>query len=60
MNTYIKMQLNTMIRYIESFEQACVVAATQDDGVIDSHERRQLAKIKRAADRFRKDLEKIR
>lgn len=60
MNTYIKMQLNTMIQYIDSFQQACEVAATQDDGVIDRREKRQLDRIKRAAGRFKRDLERIR
>ena len=60
MNTYIKMQLNTMIQYVDSFQQACEMAASQDDGVIDRRERKQLERIKKAVGRFKRDLEKIR
>ncbi|MBQ3374917.1 MAG: hypothetical protein IJG49_00620 [Erysipelotrichaceae bacterium] len=49
-----------MIRYVESFQQACEVAATEDDGVIDRRERKQLDQIKKAVDRFKRDLERIR
>ena len=46
MNTYIKMQLNTMIQYLDSFEQACEIAASKDDGMIDRREEKQLKRIK--------------
>ena len=59
MNSYIKMQLNTMIQYLDSFEQACQIAAFKDDGAIDKAEKKQLDKIRAAAERFRKDLSKI-
>ena len=59
MNSYIKMQLNTMIQYLDSFEQACQIAAIKDDGTIDKAEKKQLEKIRAAAERFRKDLGKI-
>lgn len=59
MNSYIKMQLNTMIQYLDSFEQACKIAAIKDDGTVDKAEKKQLDKIMAAVDRFRKDLSKI-
>lgn len=59
MNSYIKMQLNTMIRYLDSFEQACEIAATRDDGQIDRKEEKQLCKIRKSVARFRKELQKI-
>ena len=59
MNTYIKMQLQTMIQYVDSFEQACEMAATKDDGVVDKKEAKQLKKIRKAVIRFKKDLQKI-
>ena len=59
MNTYIKMQLQTMIQYVDSFQQACEIAAMKDDGVIDKKEQKQLKKIRKAVSRFKKDLEKI-
>ena len=59
MNTYIKMQLQTMIQYVDSFQQACEIAAMKDDGVLDKKEQKQLKKIRKAVSRFKKDLEKI-
>lgn len=59
MNSYIKMQLKTMIQYLDSFEQACEIAATRDDGQIDRKEEKQLRKIRKSVARFRKELQKI-
>ena len=60
MNRYIKMQLNTMIQYLDSFEQACQIAAAKDDGEIDPKEQKQLKKIKKAVARFKSELQDIR
>ena len=54
MNTYIKMQLQTMIQYVDSFQQACEIAAMKDDGVIDKKEQKQLKKIRKAVSRFKR------
>ena len=51
MNTYIKMQLNTLLRYLDSFEDACQLAATKDDGLIDRKEKKQLDRIKKATEK---------
>ncbi|MBQ9037565.1 MAG: hypothetical protein IJ115_08945 [Erysipelotrichaceae bacterium] len=59
MNSYIKMQLNTMLQYLDSFEQACEMAAMRDDGTVDKAERKQIEKIRSACEHFRNDLSKI-
>ncbi|MBQ4252814.1 MAG: hypothetical protein IJS38_03010 [Erysipelotrichaceae bacterium] len=59
MNTYLKMQINTMIQYVNAFEKSCELAAAQDDGQIDKVEQRQLDKIRAASKYFRKELEKV-
>ena len=59
MNTYIKMQINTMIQYVNTFEKACEMAAAQDDGQIDKLEEKQLAKIRAASRYFCKELQKV-
>ena len=59
MNTYIKMQLNNMISYLNGFEQACEMAAMKDDGVIDRKEEKQLDRIRKASADFRRELERI-
>ncbi len=59
MNTYIRMQLNNMMSYLNGFEQACQMAACEDDGRIDKQERKQLDQIKKACRQFRAELERI-
>jgi hypothetical protein len=59
MDTYIKMQLNNMMSYLNGFEQACEIAAMRDDGVIDKQERKQIDQIKKACRKFREELEKV-
>ena len=60
MNDYMKMQITNMIRYIDGFEDACRLAAMKDDGVIDKTENKQLEKIAKACQHFKKELENIR
>ncbi len=59
MNTYIRMQLNNMMSYLNGFEQACEMTAMRDDGVIDKQEKKQVEQIKKACRQFRNELEKI-
>lgn len=59
MNTYVNAQILNMITITNTFEQACEMAYTQNDGTISKEEAHQLKKIKAAVQRFRKDLEKI-
>ncbi len=59
MNTYIKMQLNNMMSYLNGFEQACEMAAIEDDGIVDRQEREQIDRIRKACRQFRSELEKL-
>ena len=59
MNVYIKMQLNNMIRYVDSFQKTCELAAATDDGQIDENERKQLEQIRKACSQFVRDLNRI-
>ena len=59
MNTYMSMQINNMLTYLSTFEDAMVMAARKDDGKTSKEEQKQLAEIHRAAERFRKSLIKI-
>lgn len=59
MNYHIKAQIRNMIEMTEAFKAACYLAATQDDMTIDKNEEKTLKKINAAADRFIKDLSKI-
>lgn len=58
MNTYIKAQVLNMQQLLRTFDQACKLAAIQDDGVMTKAEEKQLAKIYAASAAFSKELEK--
>lgn len=59
MNTFLKSQCRNMIVMVGTFEQACKLAATQDDGNISKEEAKALKSINTAAEKFKKELSKI-
>ncbi|MBR4743988.1 MAG: hypothetical protein IK082_07350 [Oscillospiraceae bacterium] len=59
MNTFMSMQINNMLMYLSSFEDAMIMAAKKDDGKIDRREQKQIDEIRRASGRFRKTLMKV-
>lgn len=59
MNYYIETQIKNMLSMTKTFEQACELAATKNDGKIDAAEAKALKKIKTATAKFRKELESI-
>lgn len=59
MNTYIQAQIVNMITVTKTFEQACELAALQDDRTRSREEEKLLKKIKTASQKFRKELETI-
>lgn len=59
MNTFIENQINNMLLSLKNFEVGCKLAATKDDGSISREEEKQLKKIKKATDKYRKELETI-
>ena len=60
MDSFIHTQINNMIQSLKNFEFGCELAATKDDGSISREEEKQLKKIKKATDKYRKELESIR
>ena len=60
MNTYMDAQITNMITIVKTFEASCTMAATENDGHINSAEAKLLKKINKAAERFIQELEKIR
>ena len=59
MNYYIDAQCKNMIAMVNTFEQACTMAATKDDGALSKEEEKKLKKIRAAAKRFKDELNKI-
>ena len=59
MNYYIKAQIFNIKSMVKVFEQACEIAAQKEDGQINKNEEKQLKQIKAAAEKFCKELEKI-
>ncbi len=59
MNDYMHMQIQNMLTMTRTFEQACELAATKNDGKIDAAEAKALKKISAACSKFRKELSSI-
>ena len=59
MNTFIQAQCRNMILMVQTFEQACNMAAQKDDGKISREEEKTLKAITAAAEKFKKELKKI-
>ena len=58
-NTFLEMQIKTMIATVQGFEQACQIAAMQDDGKISKAEEKALRKVRSAAAAFMAELKKL-
>lgn len=59
MNYYIEAQIFNIKSMVKIFEQSCEIAAQKDNGQISKDEEKQLKQIKAAAERFYKELDKI-
>lgn len=58
-NQYIFAQCKNMISVIDTFTAACELAALEDDGAVSGSEEKALRKVRTAAKRFQKELEKV-
>ena len=59
MNYYIKAQIAHIIAMTKTFEDSCLLAATENDGEISKAEQKAIQKIRATSDKFIHDLEKI-
>lgn len=59
MNSYIEAQIFNMKSMVKVFTQSCELAAQKDDGQISKDEEKQLKQIKVIAEKFCKELDKI-
>ena len=59
MNYYIEAQIFNIKSMVKVFKQACEIAAKNDDGQINKEEEKKLKQIKAAAEKFCKELDKI-
>ena len=58
MNSYIEAQISNMKTMVKVFNQSCELAR-KDDEQISKEEAKQLKQIKAAAEKFCKELDKI-
>lgn len=58
-NQYITAQCQNMISIMQTLSAACELAALEDDGAVSSAEEKSLQRIRAAAQRFQKELEKV-
>ena len=59
MNYYIEAQIFNIKSMVKVFKQACEIAVQKDDGQINKEEEKQLKQIKTAAEKFCRELDKI-
>ncbi len=59
MNEFIYSQILSMVAYTQTFEESCRAAALKDDGIIGPDEEIILDKIRKATQKYRKELAKI-
>ena len=59
MNSYMKIQIDTLLVSVDAFTKSLEMAALQDDKRIDKAEARALRKAKAASERYKKRLIKI-
>ena len=59
MNEFIKSQCRNMVSSIDIFEQACELAAKEDDGAISKEEEKTLKRIYKAAKLFKEELNRL-
>ena len=59
MNTYIRAQIDNITAIMKTFTQSCTLAAQKDDGQINSDEAKTLRRITTAAEKFIREMEKI-
>ena len=55
-NSFLEMQIKNMIVTVQGFEQACQIAAMQDDGLISKAEEKALRKVRASAAAFMSEL----
>lgn len=58
-NVFLDMQIKSMIVTVQGFEQACQIAALQDDGKLSKAEEKALRQVRAAAAAFMKELKKL-
>ena len=59
MNYFIDAQCKNMVAMVNTFLQACEIAAKKDDGSISKEELKKLKRITKAADAFKAELKRI-
>ena len=59
MNEFIYSQILSMTAYTQTFEESCRAAALKDGGIIGPDEEIILDKIRKATQKYRKELAKI-
>lgn len=58
-NQFMRIHVRNMKTSLESFKLGLKLSATQDDGIIDAEEKRDMKRLEKAADKFLKELEKV-
>ena len=58
-NSYIDAQCKNMVLTVDTFVQACQLAAVKDDGQVSKEEQKALKRIMTAAEKFKAEIRKL-
>lgn len=59
MNAMMLAQINQMLLSVKAFEDAVTLAARKDDGAVSKEEEKMIQQIRKASEKYQKQLEKI-
>ena len=59
MNRFMQSQVNNALLSLETLDKSIEMSALKDDGVISKEEKRQIKKIRKAIEKFRHSMDKI-
>lgn len=58
-NHFMRIHVRNMKTSLESFKLGLQLSATQDDGIRDKQEKRDMKRLEKAADKFMEELERV-
>ena len=59
MNSFMQSQVNNALLALETLDKSIEMSALQDDGVISKEEKRQIKQVRKAIERFKRSINRI-
>ena len=59
MNSFMQSQVNNTLLALETLDKSIEMSALKDDGVVSKEEKRQIKQVRKAIERFKRSINKI-